>query len=164
MQEAGRGRQRGQQLPGFRAGASFWPPPQTWSDTRQSPRSPKQRLTEDQGALGLPNSLREGSGHRLVAAPGTAGPWSHRSTVVAQAQVPPFLRVASGWWRHVSTHPTALTAALTGPQESGEQRCLWQCTVPATQEQMVQASTVQRSPEATCRPWCGHDWAGAKRT
>lgn len=28
----------------------------------------------------------------------------------------------------------------------------------------MQASTAQRSPEATCRPWCAHDWAGAEGT
>lgn len=62
------------------------------------------------------------------------------------------------------THPTALDAALTGPQESGGQRWLWQRTVPATQEQVVQTSTAQRSPEATARPSCAHDWAGAEGT
>lgn len=60
--------------------------------------------------------------------------------------------------------PPPQTLALTGPQESGGQRWLWQRTVPATQEQLVQASTSQRSPEATCRPWCAHDGAGAEGT
>ena len=60
--------------------------------------------------------------------------------------------------------PPPQTLALTGPQESGGQRWLWQRTVPDTQEQLVQASTSQRSPEATCRPWCAHDGAGAEGT
>lgn len=41
---------------------------------------------------------------------------------------------------------------LTGPHASLLQRWLWQRTVPAKQEQLVQASTAQCSPEATWRP------------
>lgn len=168
MQEAGRGRQRGQQLPGFRAGAWAWPPPGTRSDARPPGGSPTQSLTEGPGALGLPDSRGLGapprgrSGNCRALVP-------HRSSTTAQARFlfPPgctraaVLGVHSP---HVPTHPPPYTAALTGPQESGGQRWLWQRTVPATQEQTVQGSTAQRSPEATWRPWCSHDCAGAEGT
>lgn len=80
MQEAGRGRQRGQQLPGLRAGASSWPQPQIQSATSPSPPCPTQRLpgTEARppGNLqGLPLSFRT---HRERAR--GAALWPHLGT------------------------------------------------------------------------------------
>lgn len=171
MQEAGRGRQRGQQLPGLRAGASSWPQPRPWSDTSRSPPCPTQ-IPWDRGSPGVsrdssfaPGSARAGSGHLLVAAPGAAQP----RVPVRSPRGRHYPRPASS--RRVprtalprAPAPTAPAAALTGPQESGGQRWLWQRTVPATQEQVVQRSTAQRSPGATARPWCSHDRAGAEGT
>lgn len=89
MQEAGRGRQWGQQLPGFRAGASSWPPPQSLSDKQAAfPAAPKaeppggERIAQE--SPGLPGSLLAGAGRHLVATLGTAGP--------GQAQ-PPLLQL-----------------------------------------------------------------------
>lgn len=132
MQEAGRGRQRGQQLPGFRAGASSWPQPQTRSDTPPSGRNPTQSLREDRGALVLLDSLKAGSGHHLVATPGTAGPGSpaarsrpslasgSAAATADQAHAPPALSVAPGWWRYVPTNPIALdgTHGTTGDRRA----------------------------------------------
>lgn len=50
MQEAGRGRQRGQQLPGLRAGASSWPQPQISSDPLGgAPRRPSPGTEDPSG-------------------------------------------------------------------------------------------------------------------
>lgn len=125
MQEAGRGRQWGQQLPGFRAGALSWPQPQTRSDTPPSGRSPTQSLPEDRGALVLLDSLEADSGHHLVATPGTAGPRApsrplpapasrSAATTAAQAHPPPALSVAPGWRRYMPTNPTALDRGTHG--------------------------------------------------
>lgn len=119
MQEAGRGRQRGQQLPGFRAGASSWPQPQTRSDTPPSARSPTQSPPEGRGALVLLDSLRAGSGHHRVATPGTAGSRVPRrplpapasgsaAATAAQPRPPPAFSVAPGSRCYVSTNPTVL--------------------------------------------------------
>ena len=159
MQEAGRGRQRGQQLPGLRAGASSWPPPRTRSDTPRSRPGPALSLPGGPSISGeapwLPSSCWRRSGRHLVAMSDTARPGRARSPTS------PVLQVGRAT---CSPIPPPQTLALTGPQESGGQRWLWQRTVPAMQEQLVQASTSQRSPEATCRPWCAHDGAGAEGT
>lgn len=73
MQEAGRGRQRGQQLPGLRAGASSWPQPQTPSAMSPSPPCPRRAALRTHDRPGLTtNGVRAPSRGRIrnCAAPG----------------------------------------------------------------------------------------------
>lgn len=116
---------------------------------------PPQRTEHRRGGSRAPEPLLAG-----VRTP-PRGRVRHCTTRASPSPISPVLQVG-GATRPPIPPPQAL--ALTGPQESGAQRWLWQHTVPATQEQLVQASTSQRSPEATRRPWCAHDGAGAGGT
>lgn len=98
----------------------------------------------------LLGSLRADSGHHLVAASGTA-PSLLPDRSRTQGKLSLLVSTLSPWDGRARSNlaSAAATPALTWPQESGGQRWLWQRIVPATQEQLVQASTSQCSPTAT---------------
>lgn len=149
MQEAGRGRQRGQQLPGLRAGASSWPQPQTPSDPgSSSPRSgrPPHRPASLTSAPGLTASgLRAPPGghsrnstfpptRRLPDPVKTQPPSLHPCRprmAVPGATLPPLPQP-----QHSPGHKKAVDSAGSGSAQCQPRKSSWcRCPLPSAPRQ-----------------------------